>query len=173
MKNNDDLLTILDEKAFSDAPLREVIKHLYFQVIQSQVIEMELKTELAKANKKLKAIEDALSSQVFIRSGFLALRYNERTSEISVSNLYHIDFSNTIENDLLKIMFYKKSGKPRPTKWQTSEVAASFKMKGFTSLSEPRDVYKVAHRIKKRLQEEIKADVLYVKGKEIFWFHTN
>jgi len=175
MKNDeeDKLLEVLSDKQFTEAPLREVIKHLYFQVIQSQVIETNLRAELAKTNKKLSRVEDALSSIMFIRSGFLKIRYNHRTSEVTVEKYYRIDFGDTIENDLLKTMFYQKSGKPRPAKWQCSEVAESFRKKGNESLDDPRAIYKAAHRIKTRLHKELKIDVLYVKGKEFFWYYPN
>lgn len=174
MKNDEDkLLEVLTDGQFANAPLRDVVKHLYFQVIQSQVLEAKLRAELARTNKKLDVIQDTLSSIMFMRSGFLQLRYNSRTSEITAGKYYQIDFSNTIENDLLKTMFVLKSGKPRPTKWQCSEIALSFKKRGNESLDTPRKVYKAAHRIKTRLHDEMKIDVLNVKGKEYFWFYPN
>lgn len=175
MTNNeeDKLLKVLTDKQFANAPIRDVVKHLYFQVIQSQVLETKLRAELARTNKKLDIMQDALSSIMFMRSGFLQLRYNNRSSEITVGKYYRIDFSNTIEDDLLKTMFVLKSGKPRSTKWQCSEVAESFKKKDNESLDTPRKVYKAAHRIRTRLHDELKIEILSVKGKEYFWFYPN
>ncbi|MCA0228382.1 hypothetical protein LCH21_02935 [Patescibacteria group bacterium] len=172
-KDEDKLLEVLTDRQFANAPLRDVVKHLYFQVIQSQVLETKLRVELTRTNKKLDMMHDALSSIMFMRSGFLRLRYNSRTSEITVEKYYRIDFSNTIENDLLKTMFVIKSGKPRATKWQCTEVAESFRKKGNESLDTPRKVYEAAHRIKTRLHDEMKIDTLSVKGKEFFWFYPN
>jgi hypothetical protein len=171
MKHEDEkLLKVLSQEQFANAPLRDIVMHLYFQVVQAQVLEIELKAELAKTNKKLAVIEDAISSIMFLRSGFIKLTYNARTSEISIRNYYRMDFSNTVENDLLKIMFVSKTGKQRAAKWQFSEVAEKFKEKGIEQLNTPRKVYKVAHRIKTRIHDEIKVDVLYVKGKEFYWY---
>lgn len=175
MKKDDEdkLLKVLTDEEFAEAPIREVIKHLYFQVIQSQVLEVKLRNELAETNKKLDTVQDALSSTMFIRSGFIQLRYSTRTSELTVGKYYRIDFSNTIENDLLKTMFYQKTGKPRPFKWQYSETAKSFAKKMNNDLDTSRKVYKVIHRIKTRLYDEIKVDVLSSKGKEYFWYYPN
>ncbi len=175
MKKDDEdkLLEVLSDEQFSNAPLRDVVKHLYFQVIQSQVLEAKLRAELAQTNKKLDAVKDALSSIMFIRSGFLHLRYNSKTCEVTVGKYYRIDFSGTIENDLLRTMFYQKTGKPRPTKWFCSEVAEKFDKQKNSSLGDSRKVYKVAHRIKTRLHDEMKIDVLCVKGKEFYWYYPN
>lgn len=172
-KDKDKLLEIINDEQFANAPLREVVKHLYFQVIQSQVLEEKLRADLVKTNKKLDRIQDALSSIMFIRSGFLKLRYDVRTSEITIGDYYRINFNDSIENDLLKTMFNLTSKKPRKTKWQFSEVAEVFIRKGNESLDSPRKVYKTAHRIKERIHKEIGVDVLRVKGKEFFWYYPN
>lgn len=172
-KDEEKLLEVLNNEQFANAHVREVIKHLYFQVIQSQVLEEKLRADLAKTNKKLDRIQDALSSIMFIRSGFLKLRYDVRTSEITIGEYYRIDFNDSIENDLLKTMFNLKSREPRKSKWQFSEVAEVFSRKGNDSLDTPRKVYKTAHRIKERIHKEIGVDVLYVKGKEFFWYYPN
>lgn len=164
------LLDVLSYDQIENSDMRELFKALYLQVIQSQVIELELRKEISKLSKKIDLIGREVAPLTTIRSKFIILRYESRTSEIVVSKTHRIDFKNTIEDDLLKIMFVMKSGKQRQTKWQTSEVAERFRNKNVDNLSTQRQVYKVANRIKNKIRGEIGIDVLHVKGKEFYWY---
>ncbi len=167
---NRELLEVLTDEQFAKADMRDLIQALYFQVIQSQVIELELRKEISKLHLKIDVMTKEVAPLTHIRSKFIKLTYDARTSEVLVSNLLRIEFANTIENDLLRIMFTQKNGKQRRVKWQTQEIAERFKKRGVEDLSDKRQVYKVATRIKDKLRNEIKIDVLHVKGKEFFWY---
>ena len=165
-----ELLKVISDEEFESASVRDVMKALYFQVIQSQVIEIEMRNDIKRLNKQVDLLNKALDSKYDVRSAWINITYSYKTSEIIVNNDFRIDFSNTIQTELLSLMFYKKNGKLRPTKWQCAEIAEKFKIKNVAELDTARKVSKVAFRIRDRLRSSVEADLLHVSIKEFFWY---
>ena len=174
MKDDENkLLRVISDEEFKKAPIREVIQALYYQVIQSQVIEVELRTEVKRLNNRVDSLKKVIASKFYVRAVWARIRYSFRSSEITINTDFRVGFSDTIQADLLSTMFYKQHGKPRPTKWQCAEVAAKFKSQNIEELNTARKVSKVAFRIRDKLREETGTDFLSVSAKEFFWYSSN
>jgi hypothetical protein len=167
---HDDLLKVPDIDAMDNAPLKEIVKSLYYQVIQSQVIELELRNEVNKLTGQVDRLNEILGEKTFIRTRWISLSYDKRLSELTLAKKYIISFANTSEADLLETMFFVKSRKPRSTKWQCKEAADKFRAKNYDQLDTPRKVYKTLLRIRDRLRAETKTDLLKVTTTEFYWF---
>ena len=171
--NNTELYPAMPDEVFENGTDRELIKHVYMQVMQSQVIELQLKDEINKLRGELNHLKKEISRNTFFRSYWNHLRYDHRLKEVVVNDEFRISFRDSEMTDLLDLMFFKSNNKPRSTKWQTGEVAERFKLSNNTGLSSANKVYKVAHRINKKLQEETNITFLAIKPKEFCWVHTN
>lgn len=171
--NNTELYPAMPDEVFENGTDRELIKHVYMQVMQSQIIELQLKDEIKKLRGELKHLKKEISRNTFVRSYWNHLRYDHRLKEIIVNDEFTMSFRDSEMTDLLDLMFFKTNKKPRSTKWQTGELAERFKIRDNTGLSSANKVYKVTHRINKKLQEETGITFLIIKPKEFYWVHTN
>ena len=168
-----DLFEGMSDETFQNGSEKELIKHVYMQILQSQILETKLLSDVMKLKEEVKFLRKQLSRNQFIPSYWNHLRYDSRLKQITVNDEFKIDFRDSEMTDLLGLMFYKTNKKPKPSKWQTSDIAKRFNNKQIVGLSKANDVYKVAHRINKRLQDETGIKFLEIKTKEFYWFHTN
>jgi hypothetical protein len=165
----DKLLPVIPPEALEAMPTRKLIEHLYWQVIQTQVIVLKVKGETAR----IKQLEDALSQITFLRSGFFKLRYNHERRKLTISPNFDIDFKEgSQEALLLSQMFHKKSGKPKKLTWQCSEMTATLRKKGY-DLKTDNSVYKALLRINERIKKETRIEGLIdVSRKQFFIVNT-
>lgn len=164
-ENSDRLLPIISDEAFEKADLREVLKALYFQLIQTQVLVQKVKEDTAK----IKQLEEALSRITFVKSRWIKLRFDHRTTELRITDKFSIPFkSESQEALLLSIMFNKSNQKPKPRKWQCSEVAEAFDKNGL-AMKTKNQVYKAALRISERVKQETGIDGLFSVSKNEFF----
>lgn len=168
-----DLFEGMSDETFQNGSEKELIKHVYMQILQSQILETKLISDVMKLKDEVNFLRKQLSRNQFISSYWNHLRYDSRLKQITINDEFRIEFRDSEMTDLLALMFYKTSMKPKPAKWQTSDLAKRFNNKQIIGLSTPNNVYKVAHRINKRIQDETNISFLIVKPKEFYWFHTN
>lgn len=172
MSDKNKLIPTMTPEQLEKAELRDIVEHLYWQTLQTQVLQIEMEKEIESLSRKVERLNQALASTTYVRAVWGQVRYDFRTDEVVVSTLYRIDFSNTIQADLLRLMFIKKTGKPKKTKWQCTEVAEFFRGKE-AQLDTARKVSKVAWRIRDKLRDTTTTDFLSVSSTEFFWFTTH
>lgn len=150
--------------------LDDKLAHIFAVELQNEIKLDKLLRQLEYANNRIDKLQKAVSRTTFVKTHWISLRYDFKTSELILGGEYRMDFSNTIESDLLAKLFTESTSKPKKSVLYFPELAIDFEEEGNEKLSDAREIYKVAHRIRDRIRNKTGADLLIVRKKELFWY---
>jgi hypothetical protein len=123
---------------------------------------------LHKLSYNVASFEDALTHIAHIPNSPLELEYDHRTNTLWTETRRKKEFTKN-EAVLLSMMFVKKTGKPKKTIYQCSEVADKFKNTGEGMDSSAR-VFETAKRIQDKLDKFLNTKEALVVTTKIFYF---
>lgn len=123
---------------------------------------------LNKLSHNVASLEDALAHITRIPNYPLELKYDHKTNTLWAETRRKLEF-NKNEAVILSMMFVKKTGKPRGTIFQCSEVASKLKNSGEGIESSDR-VFETAKRVQKKLDDFLNTKDALVVTKKSFYF---
>jgi len=123
---------------------------------------------LYKLSYNVASLEDALAHITRIPNYPLELEYDHRTNTLWAETRRKLEFSKN-EAVILSMMFVIKTGKPKKTIFQCSEVASKLKDSG-EGIDSPDRVFETAKRVQKKLDEFLNTKDALVVTKKSFYF---
>ena len=123
---------------------------------------------LHKLSYNVASFEDALTHIAHIPNSPLELEYDHRTNTLWAETRRRLEF-NKNEAALLSMMFIKKTGMPKKTIFQCTEVANKLKNSG-EGIDSIDQVFQTAKRVQKKLDEFLNTKEALVVTKKTFYF---
>lgn len=158
-------------------PLEEIIKnilhremnnnfHILFQ-INEKLADISNKLEINTVNIEL--LEEAVATFADIPTRPIKFMYNHRENKLWIGRRLSIKFDGR-ESEILSLMFYKNTGKPKNVKFQCSEVAEKLTNSIDEKTVTAKAVHMAVKRIESKLNNRLSAKNLLVVTTKEFYF---
>jgi len=161
----------------TDNPLNETIDnrierelknnyHILYQ-IEKRLEEIANAVDVNTSN--IDILEEAVSASIDIPSRPVEFQYNHRENKLWVNKRFYIDFDGK-EADVFGLMFYKKTGLPKKTKFQCSEVAEKLSDHTLENMTTTKSIFQTVKRIELKLNTRLNTkNLLVIRTKEFYF----
>ena len=142
--------------------------HVLFQIEQSL---QDIRNAVEANTANIDILEEALATITPIPARKINLTYGHKENKLWVNNRFYIKFDGK-EADMMRLLFFISSGKPRKTKLIYDDLADDKKYHDYATNQKPTksSFAQTANRINKKLTEKLHTgDILVVTTKEMYF----
>ena len=138
----------------------------YFRYLDERMESIE--RTLNKLSHHVASLEDALKYVARIPNSPLELEYDHKTNTLWAETRRKLEF-NKNEAAVISLMFNKKTGKPKKSSFQCSEIAIKLKNSG-EGIDNAKQVFETMKRIQKKLDDFLNTKEVIVVTTKSFYF---